>query len=180
MEQTLAEMKAEVVKAFARKRPLAVKGYRSSSEGTVTDYDIILGTPTLYKELVRDSLGLLRDLERDAGTALDVWVEARQQLEASWKRYLEEGPKGSNFQVDLTGDGDGVWYNSKVPQPEHVGFYIRNLLVNSKDVLEATKAAVKSKPVTLAKRAIEARLPIGSYMPMMLLAPGKCVSVKAL
>ena len=172
------EIKSIVSQAKKEKSILYVKGYKSSS-GTVADYKIDMSEKQSYRELVWESLEVLKsyddfpnDLNEDDG------ISAIGEMRESFEAFLKGESKPSERKYTLTESDEG--YATRDDKPELV------VLTQPKIVEYTVKEKPESKPrqhkndVTRAKAILRSMLPVSKFVSELHLSPEKIEGVEVL
>ena len=164
----------EAIAAAAKGGTLHIRGYRSGS-GAETNYTVKLLGPDGYRELVRESLDMLKEgkVVKPEGVDLNIWILACNEKQASFEATLTGETAPRNYARSMM-EHEG--YSSYEDEPDT--FILRNLMKVSEEIVTPGETKmVKSAAKTLAKAAIDKMLPIGKYLGQLNLAPGKYTSV---
>jgi hypothetical protein len=163
----------EAITAASKGGTLHIRGYRSAA-GAESNYTVKFLGPNGYRDLVRESLALLRAGKvTNPGFSHEDWGQAVAEKDASWEKTLggETAPK--NYAKPLA-EHEG--YETYLDAPDT--YILRNLMKVSEEIVTAGEEKfVKSAAKTLAKAAIDKMLPISKYLGQLNLVPGKYTSV---
>lgn len=156
--------RSEFVSALSSVRPsstfLALMGY-TNEHGEVSDQSIVFHVS--YKRLLERSLADLSLMHFES--TLD--LEAQDSLIASFRKSLEGMAETPVEEIDdayeRLFDSDGNHIRGIKHHRETDVFHIYGVLAAKKILKEVKYPEVKSKPLTLAKNAIKAQLPISKW-----------------
>ena len=163
----------ESIAAASKGGTLHIRGYRTG-DGAEMNYTVRLLGSGGYKDLVKESLSLLREGKVfNNGFSHEDWGQAVAEKDASFQKTLDGETAPRNFARAMM-EHEG--YSSYENEPDT--FILRNLYKVSEECVTPGQAkTVKSAAKTLAKASIDKQLPIGKYLGQLNLAPGKYISV---
>jgi hypothetical protein len=172
----MTQIKQTVTEANNTTKKLAVTGYVDGS-GVSGDLQVEMIGRDGYHQLLRDSLTWVADQNTPpAGTEQSVWDTARFELQNSWSGSLARAANG-----DVAAKGmpltsvPGTGYYTREDRPGAIFLvHLKSLLPRKPDT------SVSRTPVTAAKKLLIADAPVGAYMGMIILEPGKCAKVEVI
>lgn len=167
---TRDEIIAAVQAATAGNLPLHLQGY-VSSEGEVSDLEVVLIGHKGYVDLLRQSLDELPEIERTPDVSPEDWATAVRQLTESWTKSTTTSAGGSRRGVPLEWDSRG-FYTKPGDAVTVILLHAQRLHQHFTKQAEVRGIAHRDK-VTLAKALLRGRCSINRYIGQINLRPDK-------
>lgn len=174
--QNIDIVKVTVAACIRGNSPIVIDGYIDAA-GVSKDLIVQVIGREGYIQMAKDSLDTLQSkvIELPSEFGFVDWLEATTQLEESLKRTLEGANAHRQFADELEDSGNGYFRNPLKP-----GVIVLRHMRNMGPVKHATAADLLTSSrtgVTAAKKYINGRLPLATYLGQLNIEEGRYASV---